>query len=83
MGKTHIVVITVAELVEASESITRPSMPKPKRTPTPDLMRLLSALTKSDKDQPISSAGPRSALPSARRLVESGKQSVSLSHEPA
>lgn len=78
VGKTNIALITVAELVEASESITRPAMPKPKRRPTPDLMRLLSALTKSAKEQPIGEAGPRSSRPSAQKLVESAKQSVAL-----
>ena len=70
-GKAQIVLITVSELIDASEAITRPTMPKPARKATPDLMRLLSALTKSVEDQPIMPPRPRNTRPSVEDLCES------------
>jgi DNA modification methylase len=71
-GKGQIVLITVGELIEASEAMTRPKMPKnAAEKPTPDLMRLLSALTKSVEEQPLLPPRPRNTRPSAERLLES------------
>ncbi len=75
-GKAEIVLVTVAELIETSEAITRPTMPKAARKPTPDLMRLLSALTKSVEDQPIMPPRPRNTRPSIQRLLDSERSTA-------
>ncbi len=74
-GKAQIVLITVKELLEASEAMTRPSVPK-KRKPAPDLMRLLSALEKKAKDRPIMPPRPRNTRPSAEDLLKSAHKSI-------
>lgn len=70
-GKAQIVLITVSELIDASEAMTRPKMPAPTEKPTPDLMRLLSALTKSVEEQPLLPPRPRNSRPTVERLLES------------
>jgi hypothetical protein len=77
-GKSQIVLVTVAELIKTSEAITRPKMPKQERKPTPDLMRLLSALTKSVEDQPIMPPRPRNTRPSVKRLLESERSAAAV-----
>lgn len=70
-GKAEIALVTVADLLQTSESITRPDAPKPEKKPPPDLMRLLSALTKSIEEQPLLPPRPKDTRPSAAELVES------------
>jgi DNA modification methylase len=70
-----IVLVTVRELLEASEGLTRPRMPLRPPQVAPDLMRLLSALETDVKDRPLPRARPKSALPTVRELADSDKQS--------
>jgi DNA modification methylase len=70
-GKS-IVLVTVTELLEATEALTRP--PSPFRDddptpPTPDLMRLLKALTESAADRPL--VRRRRKAPSVKTLFDS------------
>ncbi len=78
-GKAQIVLVTVAELIKTSEAITRPKMPQQEGKPTPDLMRLLSALTKSVEDQPIMPPRPRNTRPSVKRLLDSERNAPAVS----
>ena len=75
-GKASVILITVADLLAATESITRPTMPPPERRPTPDLMRLLAARQASPEDQPLPFARPKAARPSVEELVESERAAV-------
>ena len=76
-GKAQIVLITIKDLIDGSEAITRPGPPKPSpHKPTPDLMRLLSALTKPLEDQPIMPPRPKNTRPSIDDLLESDRKPV-------
>jgi DNA modification methylase len=66
-----IVLVTVRELLETREAITRPKMPLRVAEPAPDLMRLFSALEQDVDQRPMPPARPRAARPSASELVES------------
>src|SRR5438874_188447 len=66
-----IALITVRQLLEAKESITRPKMPIRQAEPTPDLMRLFSALQEDVDERPLPPARPKDARPSVEALVKS------------
>lgn len=68
-----IVLVTVRELLEARETITRPKMPLRIEEPTPDLMKLLAALQQKIEDRPLPPARPKTALPSAAELLKSSR----------
>lgn len=68
-----IVLVTVRELLEAREAITRPKMPLRLAEPTPDLIKLLSALQMKPQDRPLPPARPRAALPTMSELVKSNR----------
>ena len=77
-GEVNIVLITVSELLSATEKMTRPKAPMPARRgrrPTPDLMRLLSSLQREAQDRPLPRARPAKARPSADTLFESEQSS--------
>jgi hypothetical protein len=77
-GKS-IVLVTVAELLDASEALTRPPSPfkdDEPTPPTPDLMRLLKALTESVSDRPLKSGRRRKTRPSVKTLFESEQERV-------
>lgn len=71
-----IVLVTVTELLEAVESVTRPRAAtgeRPDRPPTPDLLRLLEGRSQRTFPPPP----PSSAKPSGKRLVESARENAS------
>jgi DNA modification methylase len=74
-GEVNIVLVTVADLLNASEAMTRPGAPMPPRRravrATPDLMRLLSALERSVEDRPLPASRPKDARPPVEELIES------------
>lgn len=77
-GKS-IVLVTVAELLEATEALTRPPSPfkdDEPTPPTPDLMRLLKALTESVSDRPLKSGRRRKTRPSVKTLFDSEQERV-------
>lgn len=77
-GKS-IVLVTVAELLEASEALTRPPSPfkdDEPTPPTPDLMRLLKALTEKVSDRPLKSGRRRKTRPSVKTLFDSERERV-------
>jgi hypothetical protein len=69
-----IVLVTVRELLEARETMTRSSMPI-RSAPTPDLLRLLTALEQDVQARPLPPARPKEARPSAADLIESDRAS--------
>jgi len=71
-GKATIVLVTVEQLLNATEPVTRPTMPKPARESTPDLMRLLTARQQEISEQPLPMARPKKARPSPETLIASG-----------
>lgn len=74
-----IVLVTVKELLEASEALTRPPSPfkdDEPTPPTPDLMRLLKALTESVSDRPLQPRRRRRARPSVKTLLDSEQERV-------
>lgn len=74
-----IVLVTVRELLEARAAIVRPAMPLRMAEPTPDLMRLFSALQKDVADRPLPPARPKSARPTVEELIESSRASRAAS----
>ena len=74
-GEATIVLVTVADLLRAGEGTTRPGAPAPparrRRAPTPDLLRLLSALERSADERPLPEPRPRTARPAPAVLIES------------
>jgi len=66
-----IVLVTVQELLEARETITRPKMPLRAAEPAPDLMRLFSALEQDAESRPMPPARQKKDRPSLAELVES------------
>jgi DNA modification methylase len=68
-----IVLVTVRELLEARETMTRPAMPLRASQPTPDLVRLLSALEQDVQARPLPPARPKDARPSAADLIDSDR----------
>lgn len=78
-GGKSIVLVTVAELLDASETLTRPPSPFKDDEPqpvAPDLMRLLSALTRSVSERPLPPGRRRTARPSPSALYESELERV-------
>lgn len=75
-GEVNIVLITVSELLAATEKMTRPASPmrrRGERPPAPDLMRLLSSLQQEvqGRTRPMPKARPAKTRPSAELLFES------------
>lgn len=71
-----IVLVTVRELLEAREAITRPKMPLRVTEPTPDLMRLFAALEEDVDRRPMPPARSKAARPSVAELIESYRHGV-------
>ncbi|HEX3909511.1 MAG TPA: DNA methyltransferase [Solirubrobacteraceae bacterium] len=76
-GRCQVVLVTVADLLDASEGLApvAPSPHSPRRTPTPDLMQLLSGLQKKAEEKKADNwiiTGPpkKGARPSAEELLE-------------
>jgi hypothetical protein len=73
-SRRSIVLVTVNELLTATEALTRPPSPfRDDEPPTvaPDLMRLLSALTRSVTERPLPPGRRPAARPSPKALYES------------
>jgi DNA modification methylase len=84
-GEVNIVLITVSELLSATEKMTRPGPPMPskrERPPTPDLMRLLSSLQRQIQDRPLPRARPAKARPTPGTLFESERFTDPLPRRP-
>ncbi len=67
----HIVLVTVKELLDATEAVTRPKMPEIETEPTPDLMRLFKAYDQPVRERPLPRARPAAARPSVDQLAKS------------
>lgn len=78
-GEANIVLVTVSDLLNASEAMTRPGAPSPPtaRKPTPELMRLLSAFERSLGERPLPPSRPKTARPAPEQLIESDQSPVS------
>lgn len=75
-GQGTIVLVTVADLLAATQAVTRPpasALPTRPREQTPDLMRLLSAWTEAARERPLPLPRPVGARPSFQQLVLSSQ----------
>jgi hypothetical protein len=77
-GRGTVVLVTVEQLLNAVESVTRPGapMPLPRRAQTPDLMRILSDAANAEREKIIPPSTPPNAMPSGTELAESDRTPV-------